>query len=186
MDVGRVRTGKLLLLGIAVLLLLPANPLSAQERCDAASYEASRRAMKRIGERDVLLPITSIEWGVPDRWSFTARYIHQMNEDPGALVKHGVGISASPGTAGGRLAAGSYVLIVPGGKEFGFLIECRVVVLRTWGSPLETEADRTLAGVELRGSLMPLCNIGIGWYTQVSPSGGSSDPIVGVHFGLGL
>lgn len=182
----RIHSAALLLLLVAGLLILlaAAAPAQADESSDAR--EGSGRGFRRIGSRDILLPITSVEWGTPDRWSFTSRYIHELHDERGAPVQHGIGVTVSPGTAGGRLGAGYHLLIVPDVGEYAFLIECRGVLLRTWGNPLETGPGRTLAGAELRGSLMPFCNVGVGCYWQVSPEGGPSDPIVGMHFGLGM
>ena len=60
-----------------------------------------------LGPDDVFLPITSIEWGIPDRWSFTARYIHMFDKDrDNKPFLNNLTVSLSPGTDGGRLGIG--------------------------------------------------------------------------------
>jgi hypothetical protein len=144
--------------------------------------------MKRLGPRDVLLPISSIEWGVPDRWSFTSRYVHEFDESRGHVPRRDhITVTLSPGTAGGRLGIGYYGLFeLEGKKDLIVVIESRAVLLRTWGNPLETEAGRTFAGIELRGGIGPFCNVGVGWYRQMSSNEGEADSIADVHLGVGF
>ena len=144
--------------------------------------------MMRLSPRDVLLPITSVEWGTPDRWSFTSRYVHGFEDHRGHVPRRDhITVTLSPGTAGGRLGVGYYGLFeLKDKRDLIIVIESRAVLLRTWGSPLETEADRTFAGIELRGGIGPFCNVGVGWYRQVSSSDGETYLIIGVHLGIGM
>jgi hypothetical protein len=71
-------------------------------------------------------------------------------------------------------------------RDLVLFIEPRAVLLRTWGNPLETGADRTFAGLELRGGVGPFLNIGVGWYRQVSSGEGEADSMVALHFGIGM
>ena len=58
-------------------------------------------------DHDALLPITSIEWGAPDRWSFTSRYIHMFQSDRDhKRVLHSFTATVGPGQAGGRIGVG--------------------------------------------------------------------------------
>ncbi len=71
-------------------------------------------------------------------------------------------------------------------KDLAIILESRAVLLRTWGSPLETIANRTLMGIELRGAIIFLCNITVGWYRPVSSGEGPSDSFMGLHVGVGI
>jgi hypothetical protein len=185
---GSVWSRMLRVLAVSGLLLLLAIPAASQEASCPSENSEQRRLMKRLGPRDVLLPITSIEWGTPDRWSFTSRYVHGFYDSRERLPRRdNISVVLSPGTAGGRLGVGYYGLFeLEGKRELIVILESRAVLLRTWGNPLETEADRTFAGIELRGGIGPVCNIGVAWYRQVSSSESAGDSIVGVHIGIGM
>ncbi len=154
------------------------------------------RLLKRTSSDDIFLPITSIEWGAPDRWSFTSRYIHEFNSGPGFKPwRHNFSVVLSPGTDGGRFGAGYQGLFsidreAEEGEEhrgdLGFFVEARAVLLRTWGNPLATKPDRTFLGAELRSAFLALCNVGVGWYRQIDAGGDPADSFVGMHFGIGL
>jgi hypothetical protein len=48
---------------------------------------SSPRLSFLLSDHDIILPITSIEWGIPDRWSLTSRYIHSFGE---RKKRHGI------------------------------------------------------------------------------------------------
>ena len=64
-------------------------------------------------------------------------------------------------------------------------IEARVVLLRTWGNPLATVADRTFVGAEVRTSLTGVVNVGTGYYWPVSGDDGDRGGFWGFHVGVG-
>lgn len=146
---------------------------------------AQHRWFGALSEDDVLLPVSAIEWGVPDRWSVTARYQHMFTKDRNARPLkpwiHSAAVTLSPGTDGGRLGAGYqgiWRLQAP------VLVEARVVALRTWGHPLTTAPGRTFLGPEVRCSLTGVVNVGAGWYRRVD--GGPPESFWGLHCGVGM
>ncbi len=146
--------------------------------------------------QDVFLPITSVEWGAPDRWSFTARYVHMFDavevRDTTRSLNN-LTVTLSPGTAGGRLGLG-YENIFDSKKgrrgtsgfDVALLSEARVVLLRTWGSPLTAPSGGTFAGGELRTSLVGVCNIGVGYYAPYGGKSVGATSFWGVHAGIGI
>jgi len=158
-------TRTLFLQAAAVIgLLLPVQPTRAQDIPDPGTDPSSEPMMARVGSRLVLLPITSLEWGVPDRWSFTSRGVLELNQArDGAMFHHNLSLSLSPGTAGGRLSLGYLMLVDFPDRDLAFFFEPRAVLLRTWGHPLKAEPDRTLTGFEFRASLGGVFNVGVGW-----------------------
>ena len=57
-----------------VLIFLFAHPVWSQESEQSTKQKKSGggRGMLQLSDQDVILPITSIEWGTPDRWSITS------------------------------------------------------------------------------------------------------------------
>ena len=55
------------------LLFLIVHPVWSQESEQTTKQKISGggRGMLQLSDQDVILPITSIEWGTPDRWSIT-------------------------------------------------------------------------------------------------------------------
>ncbi len=180
--------------GAGLLLLLAAWPAwGATGSPGPGGSWLPRLFVNRPGENDVFLTISSIEWGPADRWSFTSRYGHMFGTVAERNVKpwlSGVGVSLSPGTAGGRLGIGYQGYFTrkggSGGSDLALLNEARVVLLRTWGDPLVTRADRTFVGGEIRSSLAGLVNVGVGWYRQVPVPEDGRRSFWGVHAGIGL
>ncbi len=150
--------------------------------------EPSPQLFKRISSQSVFLPISSIEWGVPDRWSFTARYAYEFDRERGYLPRRdSFTIFVSPGTDGGRLGIGYQALFsIKKKKDLGFFFEPRAIRLRTRGNPLETKPDRTFLGAEIRGTLGWPINIGVGRYRQIASQKDEADSFWGVHVGLGI
>jgi hypothetical protein len=72
------------------------------------------------------------------------------------------------------------------GSDLAVLSEARAVLLRTWGHPLVTRADRSFVGGELRSSLTGLVNVGVGYYRQVSGVEDDRDSFWGFHVGVGI
>ena len=173
-----------------VLIIVFAHPVWSQESEQSTEQKKSGggRGMLQLSDQDVIVPITSIEWGTPDRWSITSRYVHLFREDRNNKTwLHNLSISLSPGIAGGRLGIGYQGIFSPRSmQDFGVFSEARIVLLRTWGNPLTTTANRTFVGAEIRGSLSFLFNLGIGYYTQISESEGHREDFYGFHVGVGI
>ncbi|MBU0518747.1 hypothetical protein KKA00_12790 [bacterium] len=173
-----------------VLIFLFAHPVWSQESEQSTKQKKSGggRGMIQLSDQDVILPITSIEWGSPDRWSITSRYVHMFQTDrDNKTWLHNLSISLSPGITGGRFGIGYQGIFSPRSMpDFGVFSEARVVLLRTWGNPISAVPDRTYAGAEIRGSLSFLFNIGIGYYKQISDSNGNSGDLYGFHVGVGI
>lgn len=146
------------------------------------------RLMLRLSDQDVFLPISSIEWGTPDRWSVTSRYTHMFDKNrSGKTLLNNFIITFSPGIAGGRFAIGYQSILSPGSiPDFTILSEARIVLLRTWGNPLSAAANRTFVGAEIRSSLAGIVNLGVGYFTQISYSNGRRKHFYGLHVGFGI
>ncbi len=145
----------------------------------------------RPSEDDVLLSVSSLEWGNPDRWSFTSRYVHlygTLDERNRGPWVRSITVTLSPGTDGGRLGLGYWGVFTPrkGARGSGIPImgEARVVILRTWSDPLGTTAGRTFVGPEKRGSFLALVNVGAGYYRRISA--GSRGTLAAIHVGVGI
>ena len=173
-----------------VLIFLFVHPVWSQEseQTEKQKKSGGGRGMLKLSDQDVIVPITSIEWGTPDRWSITSRYVHMFQKDRNNKTwLHNLSISLSPGIAGGRLGIGYQGIFSPRSmQDFGVFSEARIVLLRTWGNPLTTTANRTFVGAEIRGSLSFLFNLGIGYYTQISESNGHREDFYGFHVGVGI
>ncbi|MEN8191831.1 MAG: hypothetical protein ABFS12_03375 [Bacteroidota bacterium] len=150
----------------------------------------SRGLMIRLSDQDVILPITSIEWGHPDRWSFTMRYIHSFHKERKRRVwHHGAGISLHPGWSGGRLGfnySATYSPPYESLREFAIFIHLSGTLLRTWGNPLTAITNTTYAGPELKIGLSWLLNITVGYYSPILNDNVNPKPFWGFHFGIGI
>lgn len=148
----------------------------------------NKQGVFRLSERDIFLPITSIEWGNPDRLSITSRYIRELDKRKEKRTWHNnLSVSISPGISGGRIGFGYLGLFDPRSmSDFGIFAEVRVVLLRTWWNPLSTSSGRTFWGSELRVALSFLINLGIGYYKQISDSDDPKENFYGFHVGVGI
>ena len=146
------------------------------------------KLMVNLSDQDVILPISSIEWGIPDRWSITTRYTHMFEKDrDGKPWLNNLCITISPGISGGRIAIGYLGIFSPTSiPDLTILSEARLALLRTWGNPHSIDADLTFAGVEIRSSLRGIINLGIGYYIQISFSNGDQEQFFGFHAGIGI
>lgn len=175
---------------VVSLLLLFAHPVWSQDSLQTANPKKSspRRLMFQLSDQDVILPITSIEWGTPDRWSITSRYMHMFEKDRNNKTwLNNFTITLSPGTTGGRFGIGYLSIYDPGSETYLDIIsEARVVLLRTWGNPLTTLPNRTFVGAEIRTSLSFLFNVGIGYYIQISGPDSDREQFYGFHVGIGI
>ena len=174
-----------------LFLLLFAYPVCSQEsdKTNKTKKFSDSILMFRLSDQDIILPITSIEWGTPDRWSITSRYIHMFEKDrDNKTWLNDLCITLSPGTAGGRLAIGYQGVYTPKSMpDFAIFNEARLVLLRTWGNPLSAPTNSTFIGAEIRTSLSFLFNIGIGYYKQISDlNGGRKEDFYGFHVGFGI
>jgi len=172
------------------LLFLVVNSVWCQESEQKEKQQKTRKSklMWRLSEQDVILPITSIEWGIPDRWSFTSRFVHELGKDrDGKEWFHSLCVTVSPGISGGRFAVSYHNIYDPkSSTDFGILSEARIVLLRTWGNPLSTLPNLTFVGAEFRTGFSWLINFGIGYYSQISDSNGSREQFYGLHVGVGI
>ncbi|MCP4143814.1 MAG: hypothetical protein GY752_00870 [bacterium] len=170
---------------VIFLLLLVANPVWSQD----ANQQESKKTwlLYELSEKDLILPVTSVEWGAPDRWSFTSRYFHKFGKARHVSGwRHHLGATLSPGTDGGRLGIGYTGLFTIESKpDFAFFTEARAVLLRTWGNPLSTDPNHTFVGAELRVSVV-LINLGVGYYKHISDSNVDLDDFIGFHVGFGI
>jgi len=175
---------------LTIVLLLYNSTFYCQEteEEDTPKERPNQGFVFRLSEQDVILPITSIQWGHPDRWSFTSRYIHRIEKERKRRTwQNSVGISISPGFSGGRLGVGYLGTYSPESfREFALFSELRVVLLRTWGNPLSTSPNITFAGAEFKICFSWLLNFGIGYYAPISNSSEDINPFWGFHFGIGI
>jgi hypothetical protein len=187
----RVRVRRLGLATGILLVVLGAAPA----RCATGTQVGHESLVRRLllpyqGQHVAVLTVSSIEWGVPDRWSLTSRgaymfgseYVRDRTRWINALT-----LTASPGLGGGRLGLGyGFVPKFRRHPELAVIGEVRTVLLRTWGHPLVADADRSFAGAELRASLAGVVNAGVGWYGQVQGAEGDHDHFWNFHVGVGI
>jgi hypothetical protein len=178
--------------GLAALLfiMLGATPAWGATQAQTGREPPLRRLiLVHQGEHVAVLSVSSIEWGTPDRWSFTSRGAYMFGSEYArdhARWINTVALTASPGLGGGRVGLGYwFVPRAKAGSDLG-LFEVRAVLLRTWGHPLVVGPDRTFAGGELRGSLVGFLNAGAGWYGRFQGAEGGRDQFWGFHIGVGL
>ena len=171
---------------VVSLLLLFAHPVWSQDSLKTTNPKKS--SPFQLSDQDVILPITSIEWGTPDRWSITSRYVHMFEKDrDNKTWLNNLSITLSPGTTGGRFAIGYQGIYTPKSMgDYAILSEVRAVLLRTWGNPLATLPNRTFVGAEIRTSLSFLFNVGIGYYKQISNLNDDRKDFYGFHVGVGI
>lgn len=171
---------------LVFLLFLFTYPVWSQNQ-EPTEIRPNSWEVHALSHQDVVLTISSIEWGTPDRWSITSRYVHMFEKyRDNRKWLNNLNITLSPGLAGGRFGIGySGMYIPPKMKDLGFPIEVRAVLLRTWGNPLSTLSNRTFAGGEFRIGCI-LINLGIGYYTQISGSDSNREQFYGFHVGVGM
>ena len=174
------------------LLLISVNnllSLDTEEKPEPAK-RPNQGFVFRLSEQDSIIPITSIEWGHPDRWSFTMRYMHSFHKERIRRIwYHGVGISLLPGLSGGRLGFNYSVIYSPPSpslREFAIFIHLNATLLRTWGNPLTAITNTTYAGPELKIGISWLFNITVGYYSPISNADDDPVPFWGFHFGVGI
>ncbi|HKJ91637.1 MAG TPA: hypothetical protein VJ957_00655 [Longimicrobiales bacterium] len=172
-----------LLFAAAVFALAEPCPLAGQAS-DTASSRPGLRLGWRLGERDFLLPITAIQWGSPERWSFTGRFVHRLD-----VAEHGVHatwtVGLSPGTGGARAHTGILgVFNLPEHPDTAVRWGASLELLRTWGRPLGAVAYRNYGGVELSGGLPPFLLVGLGRYWPIGA--GDAGPVWGFRIGFGI
>jgi hypothetical protein len=177
--------------GVVLLLLAFALPARSEERKPPPRGTARHsRILPYAGDQDVILSVSSIEWGSPDRWSFTSRYVHMFEKEADRNTRpwlNSLTVTLSPGTGGGRFGVGYQGIFSPKhGVKITLLNEARVVLLRTWGRPLATAADRTFVGAEIRSSLTGVVNLGAGRYWPISGNDDRQDSFWGFHVGIGI
>ena len=178
-----------------LILFLLVNPTWGQdsEPDEQQRKSKNRQGWLRISDRVLLLPITAVEWGTPDRWSFSSLLIYRAwavddEEESKKTWHHNFHTSLSPGLSGGRIGIG-YGLIFdpPEWRDFGIVSSYRAVLLRSWGNPLFASPDRTYAGAEFKVSLSFLFSVSVGYYSQISDSGDDEkEQFWGFHCGVGI
>ena len=137
----------------------------------------------------IKLLLSSIEWGTPDRFSFTSRYVHKFEKEKEKITWHNnLSVSLSPGISGGRLGVGYIGIYSPEvyRGEVAIIGELKTVLLRTWGNPLSTLPNNTFAGAEFSISFMWLCKLSVGYYTPVFDSQNITEAFYGFHIGVGI
>jgi hypothetical protein len=184
---GRIESSRLIRSASVVLLLLAlALPARSEEQKPRPGKTTSHSwFLPYAGDQDVVLSISSIEWGSPDRWSFTSRYVHMFDKKAvrdHKLWLHSLTVTAVPGASGGRLGVGYGNVF----SRLALLSEARIVLLRTWGRPLVTDVDRTFVGAEVRTSLTGVVNVGTGYYWPISGNDDRQDSFWGFHVGIGI
>ncbi|UCF64009.1 MAG: hypothetical protein JSW33_15820 [bacterium] len=169
-----------------LLLILIINTISSQE--SEKKGRPNQGLVFRLSEQDVILPITAIEWGYPDRWSFTSRYIHGFHkEKKRRMWDHNLGVFLSPGLSGGRLGIGYLGIYSPASlREFALFSELRGILLRTWGNPLSVNPNETFWGAELKICISWLLNASVGYYLPIKNSTKNTDSFLGFHVGIGI
>jgi len=178
-----------------LILILSVNSTLGQDTKPDEKQQKSknRQGMIHFSDGSILLPITAVEWGAPDRWSFTTMYVSSVWRDEDEVENKktwhsNLHATLSPGLSGGRLGLG-YGLIYdpPEWGDFGIVSSFRAVLLRSWGHPLSASAGRTYAGAELKVSLSFLLSISVGYYSQISdPGNDSTEEFWGFHCGFGI
>ena len=173
-----------------LLLLICIETILGQEseEKDKPTKRNNQSFVIRLSEQDLIIPVTSIEWGHPERWSFTSRYIHEFEKRKKRIPwRNNIVVSLIPGLSGGRLGVGYLGLYSPANlKDFGLFIEFRGILLRTWGNPLSTSPNTTFVGAELKTCLSWLLNIGIGYYLPISNPNENIKSFWGFHLGIGI
>ena len=178
-----------------VLLVLLVLPVASPAWCATRTQTGRDPLLRRLllphkGEHLVVLSMSSIEWGTPDRWSFTSRCVYMFGSEYArdhARWINMVALAASPGLDGGRVGLGyQFIPCAKPWSNLGLIYEARGVLLRTWRSPMVVAPGRTFAGVELRGSLVGFFNAGAGWYGRVQGADGGRDHFWGFHLGVGM
>lgn len=175
---------------IISLLLTFTLPVWTLEAVQPTLHNESQGSwlIARPSDQDVFLLISSIEWGSPDRWSFTSRFVHMFNKDrTNRTWLNNLTFTLCPGTDGGRLGLG-YQGILTSRSMIGMTLlnEIRVDLLRTWGNPIATASGRTFVGVELRSSFAGIFNLGTGYYTQISATSDRQGLFWRFHIGVGI
>lgn len=172
----------------AAALLFTFSPDTVSGRESEKKDRPNQGFVFRLSEQDVILPVASIEWGHPDRLSFTSRYVHGLEKGSKRRTwQNSIGISLSPGISGGRLGVGYIGTYSPPSlRDFALFTEVRGVLLRTWGNPLPTYPGITFAGAELKICISWLLDASIGYYSPVTDSGEDVEAFWGFHFGIGI
>jgi len=170
-----------------LLLLIFASNNFGEESKGKKQSGMGKFFLIELSEQDKIMPIILIEWGQPDRWSFTSRYVHDFHkEKTGITWRNNAGIFLSPGFSGGRLGVGYMGIYTPSSESLqgtGLLSEIRAVMLRTWGNPLSTSSDTTFAGAEIKLCIFAF-NISAGYYSPITNKNTKS--FWGFHFGVGV
>jgi len=168
------------------LLLFCLNSIFSQEAEQEEKQKS--RGFTRLTEQDTFLPISSLEWGHPDRFSFTSRLIHSFHKERKRITwRNNAGIFLSPGISGGRIGIdylGIYSPSHPNLQEFALFFDLRGVIVRTWGNPLTTEKNTTLVGLEFKLCISFLLSTTIGYYSPISNE--DLESFLGFHFGVGI
>lgn len=176
------------LIVILFLLLLFTNTIFGPEteQKEKPKKRPNQSLIFKITEQDIIMPIISIEWGQPDRWSITSRYIHNFDkEKKGRTWHNNAGVFLSPGISGGRLGVGYLGIYSPASmRDFSIFSELRGVLLRTWGNPLSTSSNTTFAAAEIKISLFGFLNSSAGYYSPITNENIKS--FWGFHFGVGF
>jgi hypothetical protein len=167
----------------ATLLLITPVPAPPQTTPDEAARQQVR-LFWAVGDDSWVLPLASIQWGQPERWAFTSRYVHRLTDlAAGHLLFTSAAVS--PGAAGGRLSLG-LLGIVSSPDLPDLRWETSATLLRTWGHPLDAVANTTYTGLEVVGGLLPFPSLTVGRYWPVPAPRRAAPPVWGFRVGIGV
>lgn len=139
----------------------------------------------RVRESEYAFWLCGVEYATPTGFGITSKYIHQFPDSNGGRRTHPyLAVTLTTGADGARLALGYGAMLA--GTSFFSGGEFKATVIRTWRSPGRTEANRTLAGPEVRGMFFSFLSLGAGYYWEISPQGPKRDAFLGVQVGLGF
>ena len=89
-----------------------------------------------------ILVLPYVQYGAPLRVSAGLAFFRPTGDNRSAARGQGLLVEGGAGQSGARAAVGAYSF-----EEY-LVIDGRLVIARTWGSPLRASSDSTYAGVE--------------------------------------
>ncbi|OGF68237.1 MAG: hypothetical protein A2Y62_16065 [Candidatus Fischerbacteria bacterium RBG_13_37_8] len=131
-------------------------------------------------DNDIISPIASVEYGRPDRLSFSTQFLHlfpTINTEN--ITQFYVAASISPGIGGIRFKTGiAYVF-----RDAGW-VHVDAVYLHTWWLSSVASSNRNYLGIEARVAI--ILTFGIGYYWRIGETTDSPSRFFGYHVGYGF